>query len=128
MVAPPLTSASSASTSPFPTLTDLLYRLASGSVTSVELTRQSLDAIDASQPTLNAFRVVLRQEALVEAAKADRRRTAGRLTPLLGIPIAAVTRPAATAAALPPDEPPGVWLRDHGFRVWPKAGPLVNGH
>src|SRR5262249_36095376 len=59
MVAPPLTSASSASTSPFPTLTDLLYRLASGGVTSVELTRQSLDAIDASQPTLNAFRVVL---------------------------------------------------------------------
>jgi amidase len=88
MVAPPLTSASSASTSPFPTLTDLLYRLASGSVTSVELTRRSLDAIDASQPTLNAFRVVLRREALAEAARADRRRAAGRLTPLLGVPIA----------------------------------------
>jgi len=88
MVAPPLTSASSASTSPFPTLTDLLYRLASGSVTSVELTRRSLDAIDASQPTLNAFRVVMRQEALAEAARADRRRAAGRLTPLLGVPIA----------------------------------------
>ena len=36
--------------------------------------------------------------------------------------------PAATAAALPPDEPPGVCSRDHGFRVCPKPGPLVNGH
>jgi amidase len=88
MVAPPLTSASSASTSPFPTLTGLLYRLASGGVTSVELTRQSLDAIEASQPTLNAFRVVLRQEALAEAARADRRRAAGHQAPLLGVPIA----------------------------------------
>ena len=43
-------------------------------------------------------------------------------------PIAAVTKPAATAAALPPEEPPGVCSRDHGLRVWPKAGPLVNGH
>src|SRR3954453_20233456 len=42
--------------------------------------------------------------------------------------MAAATRPAATAAALPPDDPPGVCLRDHGFRVWPKAGPLVKGH
>ncbi len=88
MVAPPLTSASSASTSPFPTLTGLLYRLASGSVTSVELTRQSLDAIEASQPTLNAFRVVLRKQALADAARADRRRAAGQHGPLLGVPIA----------------------------------------
>ena len=51
-----------------------------------------------------------------------------RTLPAPSEPMAAVTRPAATAAALPPDEPPGVWLRDHGFRVCPKAGPLVNGH
>ena len=51
-----------------------------------------------------------------------------RTLPAPSDPIAAVTSPAATAAALPPDEPPGVWLRDHGFRVCPKAGPLVNGH
>lgn len=43
-------------------------------------------------------------------------------------PIAAVTRPAATAAALPPDDPPGVCRRDHGLRVYPNPGPLVNGH
>ena len=51
-----------------------------------------------------------------------------RTLPAPSEPIAAATRPAATAAALPPDEPPGVWSRDHGLRVCPNAGPLVNGH
>lgn len=71
-----------------PTLTDLLYQLASHSVNSVELARRSLDAIDSSQSTLNAFRVVLRESALADAAEADRRRAAGHTAPLLGIPIA----------------------------------------
>ena len=68
MAVPQMPPASSARQSPLPTLTSLLYRLASGSVTSVELVRQSLDAIEASQPTLNAFRVVLRRQALADAA------------------------------------------------------------
>src|SRR5246127_3998301 len=51
-----------------------------------------------------------------------------RTLPAPSEPIAAVTSPAATAAALPPEDPPGVCLRDHGLRVWPKPGPLVNGH
>ncbi len=51
-----------------------------------------------------------------------------RTLPAPSEPIAAVTRPAATAAALPPDDPPGVCLRDHGLRVCPNPGPLVNGH
>jgi hypothetical protein len=42
--------------------------------------------------------------------------------------MAAATNPAATAAALPPEEPPGVCSLDHGLRVWPNPGPLVNGH
>ncbi|MDC8995785.1 amidase [Mycobacterium marinum] len=71
-----------------PTLTDLLYQLASGSVTSVELTRRSLHEIEVSQSTLNAFRVVLTESALADAAAADRRRAAGDAAPLLGIPIA----------------------------------------
>ena len=71
-----------------PTLTDLLYQLASRSVTSVTLVRRSLHAIHASQPTLNAFRVVLTESALADAAVADRRRAAGDTAPLLGIPIA----------------------------------------
>ncbi|MGA7466812.1 MAG: amidase, partial [Mycobacterium sp.] len=51
----------------FPTLTDQLYQLANGEVTSDELVRRSLHAIDLSQSTLNAFRVVLTQSALAAA-------------------------------------------------------------
>src|SRR6201991_3614993 len=72
----------------FPTLTNQLYQLAAGTVTSDQLVRRSLDALDASQSTLNAFRVVLRERALAEAAEADRKRAAGEQLPLLGIPIA----------------------------------------
>ncbi|MCP9276666.1 amidase [Mycolicibacterium arenosum] len=72
----------------FPTLTQQRYRLASGRVTSVDLVSSALDAIEASQPTLNAFRVVLRTQALADAAAADRKRDAGEDLPLLGIPIA----------------------------------------
>ncbi|KAA8965818.1 amidase [Mycobacterium sp.] len=71
-----------------PTLTDQLYLLASGAVTSLELVRRSLHAIEASQSTLNAFRVVLTDSALADAAEADRRRASGQDAPLLGIPIA----------------------------------------
>jgi amidase len=72
----------------FPTITNQLYQLAAGTVTSEQLVRRSLDAIDASQSTLNAFRVVLGKEALADAAKADRKRAAGEQLPLLGVPIA----------------------------------------
>ncbi|WP_163800300.1 amidase [Mycolicibacterium sediminis] len=76
------------SASRFPTLTQELYQLASGQTTSEELVRRSLDAIDASQPTLNAFRVVLTERAIADARDADRARAEGRYRPLLGIPIA----------------------------------------
>lgn len=72
----------------FLTLTQQLYRLASGATTSEQITRRSLDAIDASQSTLNAFRVVFRDQALADAAEADRKRAAGQDLPLLGVPIA----------------------------------------
>jgi amidase len=74
-----------------PTLTYQLYQLASGAATSGELVRGSLEAIEASQSTLNAFRVVLTGQAIADAAAADRKREAGRdisRLPLLGIPIA----------------------------------------
>src|SRR6202171_4040908 len=73
---------------PLPTLTGQLYQLASGAVTSDELVRRSLHAITVSQSTLNAFRVVLTEQALDDAATADRKRAAGEQLPLLGIPIA----------------------------------------
>lgn len=72
----------------FATVAHQLYQLAAGTTTSVELTRQSLDAIEASQPTLNAFRVVLAGQALTDAARADRKRRRGQRLPLLGIPLA----------------------------------------
>src|SRR4051812_8805580 len=72
----------------FATITNQLYQLAAGTVTSDQLVRRSLGAIDASQSTLNAFRVVLREQALADAAAADRKRAAGQSLPLLGIPIA----------------------------------------
>ncbi|HTM86266.1 MAG TPA: amidase, partial [Mycobacterium sp.] len=56
--------------------------------TSVDLVRRALRAIDASQSTLNAFRVVFTESALAGAAEADRRRAADHRAPLLGIPIA----------------------------------------
>lgn len=54
----------------------------------MELTARALDAIEASQPHLNAFRVVLREQALADAAAADRARASGATAPLLGVPIA----------------------------------------
>ena len=38
----------------------------------------------------------------------------------MSVPSAQGTSPAATAAALPPLEPPGTRLRSHGFRTGPK--------
>jgi len=85
---------SSATAANFPTLTQQLYRLASGRTTSVDLVTRALSAIEASQPTLNAFRVVFNEQALKDAEAADRKRDAGSDLsdlsdlPLLGIPIA----------------------------------------
>ena len=47
-----------------------------------------------------------------------------RTEPAPSEPTAAATRPAATAAAAPPQEPPGVCSRFQGLRVAPKAGRL----
>ncbi|WP_067541328.1 amidase [Nocardia crassostreae] len=69
-------------------LAALAAALVKGEVTSVAATGAALDRIDASQSTLNAFRIVRREAALVEAAEADRRIAAGERAPLLGVPIA----------------------------------------
>jgi amidase len=62
--------------------------LAAGEISSAELTRIALERIDATQPTLNAFRAVRHEAAITEAAEADRRLAAGQTAPLLGVPIA----------------------------------------
>lgn len=48
-----------------------------------------------------------------------------RLEPPASVPIASGTRPAATAAAGPPDEPPGVNFGSSGCRVGPYSGEVV---
>src|SRR5437764_7844944 len=49
-------------------------------------------------------------------------RAAGwRTDPPVSVPIAHGARPAATAAALPPEEPPGTRVRSHGFSTGPNA-------
>ena len=44
-----------------------------------------------------------------------------RIEPPVSVPIDHGARPAATAAALPPDDPPGTLLRSHGLSVGPNA-------
>jgi amidase len=60
----------------------------SGEVSSAELVQACLDRIEALDPKLNAWRIVLAEKALAEAAQADGRRGAGDERPLLGVPIA----------------------------------------
>lgn len=69
-------------------LAELAAAIAQGKVTSVEATGSVLDAIEASQSGLNAFRIVRREAALAEAAEADRKIAAGERAPLLGVPLA----------------------------------------
>jgi len=62
--------------------------LASGEVGAVELLESTLARIEASQPSLNAFRLLRPEAARAEALEAERRLAAGERRPLLGVPIA----------------------------------------
>ncbi|MCS0605797.1 amidase [Streptomyces sp. LP11] len=62
--------------------------LAAGEVTSRALVERALARIEATQPTLNAFRVVRAEAALAEADAADRELAGGARRPLLGVPVA----------------------------------------
>jgi amidase len=72
----------------FEGLTTQARQLAAGETTSVALTRAALDRAEAAQPTLNAFRRLRRDAALVEAKTADELLAAGERRPLLGVPVA----------------------------------------
>ncbi|MGF7124388.1 amidase [Rhodococcus sp. TAF43] len=71
-----------------PGLEEQAVALAAGRTSSVAAVTAALDRIEATQTTLNAFRIVRRAAALDEAAAADRRLAAGERQPLLGVPIA----------------------------------------
>src|SRR3954466_9643324 len=62
--------------------------IAAGELSSRELTELFLARIARLDPRLNAFRVVLGEQALLEADQADSRRRGGDRRPLLGAPIA----------------------------------------
>jgi amidase len=62
--------------------------IASGELSSRELTELFLDRIARLDPRLNAYRVVRAEQARAEADAADGRRAAGERPPLLGVPIA----------------------------------------
>lgn len=62
--------------------------LADGLTSSRLLVEEALRRIEATQPTLNAFRRVRAEAALAEADAADLRLAAGERTPLLGVPLA----------------------------------------
>lgn len=70
------------------TVAEQVGLLAEGEVSSSELVGLSLQRVAATQSTLNAFRLVFEDSALVEAQQADRRLQAGERAPLLGVPIA----------------------------------------
>ena len=62
--------------------------LADGEVTSRALVERALARIEATQSSLNAFRIVRAQAALAEADAADKELAAGLRKPLLGVPVA----------------------------------------
>jgi amidase len=62
--------------------------IASGELSSRELTEACLERIARLDPVLNAFRIVFAERALIEADQADGRRRGGDTRLLLGVPIA----------------------------------------
>jgi len=66
---------------------ELAERLASGQVSSVELTRHYLARIERLNPSLNAIITLTAEHALERAQSADRRLAAGERGRLLGIPL-----------------------------------------
>ncbi|HET7824422.1 MAG TPA: amidase family protein, partial [Anaeromyxobacter sp.] len=71
----------------FSTIADLGRRLRGGELRAVELAERLLERIDALDPKLHAFKLVLRDRALAQARAADAALAAGAdLGPLHGIP------------------------------------------
>jgi len=69
------------------TIGELAEHLATGRLSSVELTRHFLARIERLNPALNALITLTADEALATAAAADRRLAAGESGPLIGIPL-----------------------------------------
>ena len=71
------------------TVGEIRSLVASGEASAVEVCRAHLDRARALEPRLKAFRALLEEDALREAARVDRERAEGRAPgPLAGVPIA----------------------------------------
>ena len=70
------------------TLAQLSDDLAGKRVSATELTEYYLERIERLDSDLNAFVTITRDEAVAQAAAADKRLASGDATPLTGIPIA----------------------------------------
>ncbi|HEV8701019.1 MAG TPA: Asp-tRNA(Asn)/Glu-tRNA(Gln) amidotransferase subunit GatA [Candidatus Polarisedimenticolia bacterium] len=71
------------------TIGEIRSLVASGEASAVEVCRAHLERARALEPRLKAFRILLEEEALREAARVDRERAEGRTPgPLAGVPIA----------------------------------------
>jgi amidase len=71
-----------------PSLAEQAAALRAGETTARKLTEAALARAHATQPVINAFKLIFDDEALVAADAADRRREAGEDGPLLGVPTA----------------------------------------
>ncbi|MFC4466495.1 amidase [Streptomyces xiangluensis] len=71
-----------------PGLAECARALADGEASSRVLVEEALARIEATQGTLNAFRLVRAEAALGEAEAADKELAAGVRRPLLGVPVA----------------------------------------
>lgn len=61
--------------------------LADGAISSQGLVSEALERAHATQPTLNAFKLIFDDEAMADAERADRRLADGERGPLLGVPV-----------------------------------------
>jgi len=77
-----------AKTTPHLGLEEQAKLLQTGAASSREMVEAALERAQATQETLNAFRVICAEEALAEADEADRRLGDGQGAPLLGVPVA----------------------------------------
>jgi len=62
-------------------------RLAKHEISSVELTKEHLKRIEAVEPKVHALLTVTAEDALKQAAEADKMRADGSASPLCGIPV-----------------------------------------
>jgi len=71
----------------FTPVTDLVARVRAGDLSPVDLVEASLDAIERLNPTINAFTLVLADEARAEARASAERLARGEAGPLEGLPM-----------------------------------------